>query len=92
MMVVPLEAIPNQRVDVVLSGSAYSVEILTRRGRLYITVWQDAAIILSNRYLAAYAPLVKGFVLADTEGTDDPVYEGLGARWQLLFAEAADIA
>lgn len=69
--------------------SAYTLEIVTRRGRLYITVWQDGEMALANRSLCSYAPLVAGLVLADTEGTDDPNYQGLGDRWQ-LFAVSED--
>lgn len=91
MRAIPLSAVPNQRVSFMFEQSAYTAEIVTRRDRLYITVWQDGEMVLSNRSLCSYAPLVNGLVLADTEGTDDPIYEGLGARWQLFVVSPDEL-
>lgn len=84
LMVIPLQAIPNQSVSYVLNDTAYTIDINTRRDELYISVWQGGDYVLRNRALRSYAPVGFGLQLADTEGTEDPVYTGLGSRWVLL--------
>jgi hypothetical protein len=88
IMVIPLQPIPNQSVSFPLNGIAYTIDINTLRGELYISVWQAGTYVLRNRALRSYAPVGFGLQLADTEGTEDPVYTGLGARWVLLGLEA----
>ena len=46
------------------------------------------------RVLAAqqYSAFVGDFVFVDTQGTSDPLYTGLGTRWQLVYIEASDLA
>ena len=90
MKIIPLEAVPNQRVPILLDSTSYTIEVLTRNDRLYLTIWDEDQRILANRFLACYAPLIREFVLIDLEGTDDPVYTGLGSRWLLAFAEESD--
>lgn len=92
MKIIPLEAVPNQRVSIILDSTAYTIEVLTRNDRLYVTIWAEAQRILANRFLACYAPLIREFVLIDLDGTEDPVYNGLGTRWLLAFAEESDLA
>lgn len=84
IMVIPLQSIPNQSVSYVLNDTAYTVDIDTRRNELYISIWQAGSYVLRNRALRSYAPVGFGLQLADSEGTDDPVYTGLGDRWVLL--------
>lgn len=84
LMIIPLQAIPNQSVSFALNDIGYTVDISTLLGELYISIWQAGAYVLRNRALRSYAPVGFGLQLADTEGTDDPVYSGLGSRWVLL--------
>lgn len=44
--------------------------------------------LLINRQ---YLGFVGDFMFMDTQGTDDPQFEGLGARWLLLYLEASDL-
>lgn len=82
--VIPLQPIPSQSVLFVLNGATYTVYVDTRLGELYISVFQAGNYLLRNRALRAYAPVGFGLQLVDTEGTDDPVYTGLGTRWFLF--------
>lgn len=84
IMVIPLQPIPNQSVSYPLNGIAYTIDINTLRDELYISVWQAGSYVLRNRALRSYSPVGFGLQLADTDGTDDPVYTGLGTRWVLL--------
>jgi hypothetical protein len=87
IMIIPLQAIPSQSVSYTLNGIAYTADIESLRGNLYISVWQGGAYVLRNRALRSYAPVGFGLQLADTAGTDDPEYAGLGSRWILLGLE-----
>lgn len=88
IVIVPLRPVPNQSVSCVLNGISHTLEINTRRGSLYLTLWRGDAFVLHNRVLRSYAPVDYGLQLVDTEGTDEPQYEGLGSRWQLLALQA----
>lgn len=82
--VIRTQPIPNQSVSFTLNGLAYTVDIETLRGGLYISVWQAGAYVLRNRALLSYAPVGFGLQLVDTLGTEDPEYTGLGDRWLLM--------
>ena len=41
---------------------------------------------------AQYLGFVGDFVFVDTQGSADPIYSGLGSRFQLIYLEAADLA
>ena len=81
---IPLKSLPNQRVFFVLNERPYSIEITTRIDRLYISIWINEELVLSNRALLSFAPIEYGFKLVDTEATDDPNWEQLGTRFLLL--------
>lgn len=92
LVTILLQPIPNQSTSYELNGTAYTIDIDTRRGSLYISVWQAGSYVLRNRVLRAYSPVGFGLQLVDTEGTDDPPqdnpYAQLGTRWLLLGLEA----
>ena len=44
--------------------------------------------LLVNRQ---YLGFVGDFMFVDTQGFDDPQFDGLGDRWQLVYIEAADL-
>jgi hypothetical protein len=39
----------------------------------------------------AYLGFAGWLVFFDTQGTDDPIYTGLGSRWVLLYLDSADL-
>ena len=82
--VIPLDPIPNQRSPFRINESNFDIEINLRRGNLYISVWRDNVSQIHNRVLRSYAPMVDGFMMVDTEGTQDPTYEQLGSRFLLM--------
>lgn len=45
--------------------------------------------LLINRQ---YLGFVGDFMFIDTQGQDDPQFDGLGTRWLLVYIEAADLA
>jgi len=87
LMNIPLQPIPNQSVSFLLNGTSYTIDVDTRLENIYISIFQDGEYVLRNRALRAYAPVGFDLQLADTLGTDDPVYTGLGSRWLLMGLE-----
>lgn len=84
MRMIPLQAVPNQSVSYMLDEVAHTLTIETRLGDLYLTLWRAGEYVLHNRVLRSFAPVGYGLQLVDSEGEEDPRYEGLGARWLLL--------
>jgi hypothetical protein len=39
-----------------------------------------------------YTQFIGDFVFVDTQGNTNPIYTGLGSRYQLIYLEAADLA
>lgn len=87
LMIIPVQPIPNQSVSFLLNSLAYTVDVETLRGALYISIWRAGEYVLRNRALRSYAPVGFGIQLVDTEGTEDPEYSGLGSRWLLMGLE-----
>jgi hypothetical protein len=87
LMNIPLQPIPNQTVSFLLNGTSYTIDVDTRLENIYISIFQEGQYVLRNRALRAYAPVGFDLQLADTLGTDDPIYTGLGSRWLLMGLE-----
>jgi len=87
LMNIPLQPVPNQSVSFLLNGTSYTIDVDTRLENIYISIFQEGQYVLRNRALRAYAPVGFNLQLADTLGTDDPVYTGLGSRWLLMGLE-----
>lgn len=97
---VPIRALPSQQVQVQLSGQAVTLNIFQQAYGLYVDVFVGATPIIQgviaenlNRIVrSAYLGLEGDFVFWDTQGDENPVYTGLGDRWQLAYIDAADLA
>lgn len=54
----------------------------------------NTAICLNEKRLLInrqYLGFVGDFMFIDTQGSDDPQYTGLGARWEFVYIEAGDL-
>jgi hypothetical protein len=97
--IVPIQALPNQQVQCQLAGQACTFNIFQQAYGLYIDVYVgNAPIILGviaenlNRIVRSlYLGFVGDLTFWDTQGTDDPIYTGLGSRFQLVYIEASDL-
>ena len=65
-------------VDTAVNGVIISAAVLGRTG----------VSLVPTTYLGFLGQLL----FVDTQGTSDPTYDGLGSRYQLLYATPADIA
>jgi hypothetical protein len=99
-LVVPLRPLPNQTLQSQLGGQACTINVYQQVYGLYMDLLIGTqpvvqGIIGLNGTLivrSAYFGFSGDFIFLDTQGISDPVYTGLGARWQLLYLTAADIA
>lgn len=100
MQIVPLRAIPNQTLQVQLNGQACTINVFQFRYGLFITVEVGAQLIIASVICKnlvvivrdAYLGFSGDFVFVDTQGTSDPVYTGLGSRYQLVYLSPSELA
>jgi hypothetical protein len=100
MLVVPLQAVPNQTMQCQLGGQACTLTVRQTQYAMFMDV--DVAgepmatgVICEDRNRIVrfgYLGFLGDFVFVDTQGIDDPIYTGLGDRWQLVYLTAAEIA
>ena len=99
MLIVPVNAVANQTFDVQLGGQSCTLNIYQKPTGLFMDVLVNAVQIIGgvlclnlNRIVFnAYLGFVGDFAFIDTQGSTDPVYTGLGARYVLAYIEAADL-
>jgi len=93
MLTIPVNPIPSQTLSVNLAGQPTRLFIEQKSTGLYITVTVNGVTIVSGVYCADQVKIVRdaylGFtgdlVWVDTQGNADPYYNGLGARWALVY-------
>lgn len=94
---VPLVAVPSQTLTVQLGAQSCRINVRQRRSGLFVDVYvADAPICLGvkaldRNYLVreAYVGFVGDLFFADTQGSADPSYDGLGSRFMLAWDDAA---
>lgn len=97
---IPLRPLPNQQVQVQLGTQAVTINVFQQAYGLYVDVFVGGTAIIQgvigenlNRIVrSAYLGFDGDLVFWDTQGEDNPVYTGLGDRWQLAYIDAADLA
>lgn len=100
MLIVPVQAVPNQTLSILLANQACQITLSTRFFGLYMDLAVSNIPILSGVICQNLNPIVRydylGFIgdfwFADTEGADDPIFSGLGSRFLLQYLEASDLA
>ncbi len=99
MLIIPTQSVPNQSLQVVLGNQACTLNIYQFAYGMFMDVLVSNNLIiggvicenLTKIVRDAYFGFVGDFVWFDTQGTSDPVYTGIGSRYQLVYLEAADI-
>ena len=99
MIGIPLSAIPSQTVYVTLGGQPVKLKIYTLATGLFMDVSVNGTVICSgviclnsNKIVReSYSSFIGDFSFFDQQGTDDPTYDGLGARYRLVYLEASDL-
>lgn len=101
MLIVPAQANPNQAFNVTLGGQQVQLAIYQTDYGLFTDVSVSGTPIatgvigenLNPMVRAAYTGFIGDLVWFDTSGAGtDPIYTGIGAQYQLIYLEAADLA
>ena len=91
--VVPLIATPSQTLSISLGGQPCQLKVYAKAFGLYVDVAvNDAPIIngvvgrnLTRIVRDGYLGFAGDLYFVDTTGQDDPTYQGLGARFLLIY-------
>jgi hypothetical protein len=99
MMLVSTQPLPNQTLQVQVGGQNCTLNITQTAFGLFMDVLVNGTQIIAgvicenlNRIVRSlYLGFSGDFVWLDTEGTSDPIYTGLGSRYQLIYLEEGDL-
>lgn len=100
MQVIPLQAVPSQLLQVVLGGQNCQLSIYQKPQGLFVDLSSNG-VTISLAVIAqdvnplnpiAYTGFIGNLIFTDTQGNSDPVYTGLGARFQLVYLTADEYA
>jgi hypothetical protein len=101
MLIVPLQAIPNQTVTVTLSGQVCQIDCYQTTGGLFVNLYVNNTLIIggvigetNNRIVrSAYLGFDGDLAFIDNQsGNEDPYYTGLGTRWSLAYITPEELA
>ena len=99
MIHVPLSAVPNQTLSIVLAGQSFQIALRQNGGNLYFDLTVGGASVVLTRICrnkqrllldAQYHGVVGDFSFFDSQGDTDPQYTGLDGRYKLYYLELAD--
>lgn len=100
MLIVPLQAVPNQTLQISLDQQSIQIDVRQYDYGLFMDVSLAGVAVCSGILCenlnpivrAAYSGFVGDFVFYDTSGDGaDPIYTGLGSQFQLVYLEATDL-
>ena len=99
MLLVPVQAVPNQTLSILLANQLCRLSLRTRFYGLFMDVSvNDAPIVQGvicqnwNRIVrSAYLGFIGDFAFWDTQGSTDPAFDGLGSRYLLYYLEKSDL-
>lgn len=100
MLIVPVQAIPNQGLQAVLGNQQVSLSIYQTDYGLFMDVVSDAVPVVTGVLCENQNPIVRDAYLGfagdfewlDTSGNGvDPIYTGLGSQFVLVYLEATDL-
>ena len=99
MLVVPVQANPNQSFGIVLDDQQCQITIHQLDYGLFLDLISDNTPIKTGQICQDRNRLVNDIYLGfsgdlefvDTQGTADPTFDGLGTRYQLVYLEPSDL-
>jgi hypothetical protein len=100
MQIIPLQAVESQQVLVVLDGQSCQINVYQKNYGLFLDLYVNNSLIIGGVLCENINPIVRNAYLGfagellfiDRQGTDDPIWTGLGTRFVLAYADAADAA
>src|ERR1700744_3004499 len=99
MQIIPLQAVPNQTLLVDLNGQSSQINVYQTNWGVFLDLYVSNVLIIGgvicqnlNRIVrSAYLGFSGDLCFIDNQGSDDPVYTGLGTRFSLAYLEASDL-
>lgn len=96
---IALQAVPNQTLATPLGNQNCQLNVFQKGEFVYMDVFVNAAPIVlgvicenKNRIVRdRYLGFLGDFAFIDMQGDTDPVYTGLGDRYQLIYLEEAEL-
>lgn len=93
VQLLPLQAVPDQTLQAYLGGQNITLRVYQRRYGLFVDLYKDNALVREGMEGLNLVKLVRDGYLGvtgnlyfhDTQGNQDPHYEGLGGRYVLLY-------
>lgn len=100
MQQLAIQAVPSQQIKVVLGGQNCQIAIYQKSQGMFFDLnsnGEDVSIATICRNAVPLNPInyngfQGNFIFIDTQGSDDPSYDGLGTRFQLIYLTAAEYA
>jgi hypothetical protein len=100
MLIVPLQPLPNLTLQSQLNNQACTINLQQYPAGIFLTLYVGGNLIIASVLCKNLVRIVRdvylGFqgdlVFLNTQGTDDPVYTGLGGRYQLVYLDPSDLA
>ena len=99
MQQIALQSVPSQQTQVVLDGQSCAISVYVKNQSMFLDLSVNGvqiAYAVQCKNLVSLVPTsYLGFsgwlMFFDTQGTDDPIYTGLGMRWVMLYLDLADL-
>ena len=93
MLIIPLQPAPNQLVNVTLNNQSCTIAVQQNDWGMFLDLAVNAAPIINGVICENANPIVRsaylGFIgdlaFFDLQGSEDPVYTGLGSRYVLAY-------
>jgi len=90
---IPLTAVPSQSFTVLLNGQNCAINLYQLSTGLFFDLTVNGNDIVNTMICLNLVGLIREAYLGfqgqltffDTQGTNDPTYDGLGARYQLVY-------
>lgn len=99
MFVIPLTSVPSQKLSALLAGQNCQIKVYQKTTGVYLdlsindspivsgVICRDRVVLVRDTYLGFTGDLA----FFDTQGTSDPTYDGLGARYQLVYLSPGEL-
>lgn len=99
MQYIPLRAVPNQTMNILLNGQSCTLNVYQKSTGLFMDVLVNDVLIIGgvicqnlNRIVRSlYLGFIGDFAYVDLQAGLDPYYEGLGTRYFLLYVDASEL-
>jgi len=95
--VIPISAVPNQKVNAVLNGQNCSFFLREMDGRQYLSLSIDGELVFANTLMVDriplkkydYLPFIGDVASVDKQGTSDPDWKEWNTRFFLIYSDTA---